>query len=232
MSLQKIKNLIICYAPPVITAFIISALAIFVILPATGLHFYFKISPDGSWKNNEKFIINSSYPYQNDNGANINIQIKRGTDTQAVITLIKILDEIPDVLIKECDNIIISYESLEDKKTINKNDKYKMVAMSYERDIYLMDEYVDKDTIIHEMSHIYDYLYSITDSDEFINLSNRNTMSNIVSKANALSLDIYEIWANANMIYWDNPEEVYLKDPEIYSFFEDVYINDKYKTLA
>lgn len=230
MSLQKIKNLIIDYYPPVITAIIISALVYFVILPATGLHFYFKISPNGSWMENEKFVINSSYVYKNDNGANITIYIEKGTDTQSVITLIKNLDEMPGVLVKECNNISISYESIEDRMGFDKTDKIKVVALSSERYIYLMDEYVDKDTIIHELSHIYDYLYSITDSDEFINLSNRNTMSNIVSKANALSLDIYEVWANANIIYWRNPEEVYLKDSEIYRFFEDVYSNDMYKT--
>lgn len=104
---------------------------------------------------------------------NIDIYIKENyiNDTNYELYMNDLIT-IPESLLKNCDKIIFTNENLNQKFSdyVEDIDK-KIVAISYGKDIYIYTGYFEKDVLIHEMYHVFDYANDwISNTQEFTQL--------------------------------------------------------------
>ena len=80
-------------------------------------------------------------------------------------------------------------------------------------------EVFDSETITHELSHIFDYRYSISRSPEFLNLY--QAAPNSVTEYGATNE--WEFFAEAGEMYIHAPEELQRKNIDVYNYFDALY---------
>lgn len=125
-------------------------------------------------------------------------------------------ETLPESLKSNATSLNITGENLSDKFNLNLN--ANILAISYGTDIYVNDTKFNKNVLIHELFHVFDYSNNwISNSDEFMEIYDKE--KNLVSVTDGNAQNVYEFFASSGELFYFEPEVLKEKAPLTYNFF-------------
>lgn len=125
-------------------------------------------------------------------------------------------ETLPEFLKSNATSLNITGENLSDKFDLNLN--ANILAISYGTDIYVNDTKFNKNVLIHELFHVFDYSNNwISNSDEFMEIYDKE--KNLVSVTDGNVQNVYEFFASSGELFYFEPEVLKEKAPLTYNFF-------------
>lgn len=125
-------------------------------------------------------------------------------------------ETLPESLKSNATSLNITGENLSDKFDLNLN--ANILAISYGTDIYVNDTKFNKNVLIHELFHVFDYSNNwISNSDEFMEIYDKE--KNLVSVTDGNAQNVYEFFASSGELFYFEPEVLKEKAPLTYNFF-------------
>lgn len=125
-------------------------------------------------------------------------------------------ETLPESLKSNATSLNITGENLSDKFDLNLN--ANILAISYGTDIYVNDTKFNKNVLIHELFHVFDYSNNwISNSDEFMEIYDKE--KNLVSVTDGNVQNVYEFFASSGELFYFEPEVLKEKAPLTYNFF-------------
>lgn len=125
-------------------------------------------------------------------------------------------ETLPESLKSNATSLNITGENLSDKFELNLN--ANILAISYGTDIYVNDTKFNKNVLIHELFHVFDYSNNwISNSDEFMEIYDKE--KNLVSVTDGNAQNVYEFFASSGELFYFEPEVLKEKAPLTYNFF-------------
>lgn len=125
-------------------------------------------------------------------------------------------ETLPESLKSNATSLNITGENLSDKFDLNLN--ANILAISYGTDIYVNDAKFNKNVLIHELFHVFDYSNNwISNSDEFMEIYDKE--KNLVSVTDGNAQNVYEFFASSGELFYFEPEVLKEKAPLTYNFF-------------
>ena len=134
------------------------------------------------------------------------------------------LDESPDILLEQCNHIHLTCKPVYEIINYNGNNKEEIFAYSLSDSICLNDGYIYEDSLIRELSNLYNSNHSsLCCQRNFLELNKLDSCHKLLEKNSHSSDNYCESWANLSALYWNDPELTNEICPEIYNYFEDIY---------
>lgn len=136
---------------------------------------------------------------------------------------VKDIENTTELLKSNCDNIFFTDENLNKKFNLN-FDNCIVYAISFGKNIYIDTNYYNKNVVVHEMCHVYDYSNGwLSDSDDFQNLYKSENSNVSVSEGN--KQNAYEFFASSGEMFFNNPEKLKNLSYLTYSYFNEIFSN-------
>ena len=222
--IKKLIEKIFYYAMSFAAAFAIFMAVIFILFPVFGINLYWKIDSGDNWQDKEVFAYNSAYNYEKQNGDSLLIRIEKGAKTEALEELMVLLDNTPDILVNECDSIMLANQPINELIDYKGDSEKEIRSLSVSRSIYLNEDFITKDIVAHELSHLYDMNHSgFSSQSQFWELTKLDSFDKLLAESEADPYNICESWAILSTFFWNDPDLTNKICPEIYSYFEGIY---------
>ena len=131
------------------------------------------------------------------------------------------INSMPEILTDNCNKIIFTNKNLNEKFNLGFKD-CTVFAISFGKDIYVDTNYYNKNVIIHELCHVYDYSNNwISEKNDFTELYESESSKISVTEGNVQNE--YEFFASSGEMYFNNPEKLKSTSYPTYMYFKNLF---------
>lgn len=156
---------------------------------------------------------------------NVKITIEDNSDINIINKYLEDIDNQPEYLINNCNNIIFTSDNLSERFNL-KNISNKVLAITLDDSIYINTDKYEKYVITHELFHVFDYKNNwVTKTDDFLTIYNEE--KDIIKVSPGNNENAQEFFASAGEEFIFNPDDLKCNAPKTYNYINNIVKNSE-----